>query len=787
MLCFWGGLLAGCDGGSKDYEILVHIVDRPTDAVSISVNARIGGRYATNSFSVGTPEPIDHFGVRIPSDQSGAVVLEIAALGMDECKSASSSVTVDLSQGRSQEVSVSLSALSPRLCSLIIDQYGDGAVTVSPMGIPCGTSCYDYPQGQTTVLKFQPSGRSYGAQAYVSSGGVCDGYNDCSINISRKIMVEAKFQPRLCSSSNWCWHHPLPQGNALKGLSGTGLTDVWAVGDAGTALHYDGQAWTLIPTGVSVSLKGILANAPNSIWVTGDSGTILHWDGRKFSPESITTKVNLNGIWGTSDSNIYIAGDSATILTRTGTGWQEQTGVAGSANNLTKIAGSDSFNIWAIGQLSTILMYDGSQWRVPAKTPGFGPFNDVMTFGKNDVWLAVGTNATDCKVGRWDGAAWLTNTPCQNAVLALSGTSALDVWIAGAEKSVSHFLTSDVSKPMTFDVFSPGSITGQTPTLNAAWSRTIGESYWVTSDGNIVRRVANPGGTQMAGPLPFLRAKNGIDELTAVAGAGGNEYFLFKDGTMFGWDGLRLNTSTNVPLSPVVDSWSAPTGEVIAVGGAGFVYKYSGGSGGTWTSLKSASLNVTVTAVGGITVSDFYVGTDTGTGTGNIYRYSNGATPTSPINATAYSGSIQSIWARSGSEVWAVGGNGTVVRINNGTPSLITVPIAGTTKLTAVSGPPSTSSHVWVVGTAGFAMRFDGTAWTKLTTNVSVDLNSVAVVGESDVWMAGAAGVLLHWDGTRISPVLGPFANRNLIKLHVTESKNVWLVGSGRSIWRLEP
>jgi len=52
----------------------------------------------------------------------------------------------------------------------------------------------------------------------------------------------------MCSPDGWCWLNPLPQGNSLQSVWGTGPKDVFAVGDHGTVLHYDGQSWKPQPS-----------------------------------------------------------------------------------------------------------------------------------------------------------------------------------------------------------------------------------------------------------------------------------------------------------------------------------------------------------------------------------------------------------------------------------------------------------------------------------------------------------------------------------------------------------
>ena len=56
-----------------------------------------------------------------------------------------------------------------------------------------------------------------------------------------------------CSADGWCWEVPKPQGNTLRGAWANGESDIWAVGDHGTALHYDGKGWSSVATGTATT------------------------------------------------------------------------------------------------------------------------------------------------------------------------------------------------------------------------------------------------------------------------------------------------------------------------------------------------------------------------------------------------------------------------------------------------------------------------------------------------------------------------------------------------------
>src|SRR5438309_12107938 len=87
----------------------------------------------------------------------------------------------------------------------------------------------------------------------------------------------------VCSSDGWCWSNPLPQGNPLWSVWGSASTDVWAVGEGGTILHWDGSTWSGVSSATRNILYGGWGTASADVWAVGAGGTILRWDGRSWS------------------------------------------------------------------------------------------------------------------------------------------------------------------------------------------------------------------------------------------------------------------------------------------------------------------------------------------------------------------------------------------------------------------------------------------------------------------------------------------------------------------------
>ena len=79
---------------------------------------------------------------------------------------------------------------------------------------------------------------------------------------------------------------PFPSSADLRSVWGSSGSDLWAVGAAGAIAHFDGSAWSMVPSGITENLTGVSGTSPTDAWVTSEDGTILHWDGASWSTSS---------------------------------------------------------------------------------------------------------------------------------------------------------------------------------------------------------------------------------------------------------------------------------------------------------------------------------------------------------------------------------------------------------------------------------------------------------------------------------------------------------------------
>ena len=73
----------------------------------------------------------------------------------------------------------------------------------------------------------------------------------------------------------WEWMNPLPQGNSLSGIWGTSENDIFAVGNSGMILHYDGTGWSEMPTDTGERLHDVWGTTSSDVHVVGSYGIIL--------------------------------------------------------------------------------------------------------------------------------------------------------------------------------------------------------------------------------------------------------------------------------------------------------------------------------------------------------------------------------------------------------------------------------------------------------------------------------------------------------------------------------
>ncbi len=140
---------------------------------------------------------------------------------------------------------------------------------------------------------------------------------------------------------------------ALHSLWARTPTEVWAVGERGTVLHYNGNSWAPETVGVlsTYDLFSIWGSSDTNIWIGGERGRLAYFDGSVWNSMDRDTSWDLLAIWGTGPQDVWVLGEYDTYHLGQ-TGWTED--VIDVSNTWTAMGGTPG-HIWVVGERRFIL------------------------------------------------------------------------------------------------------------------------------------------------------------------------------------------------------------------------------------------------------------------------------------------------------------------------------------------------------------------------------------------------------------------------------------------------
>ena len=145
----------------------------------------------------------------------------------------------------------------------------------------------------------------------------------------------------------------------LRDIWGRDANDMFAVGDNGTVLHYDGTGWTRLATHLTTDLFCVLGNEGLCTFAAGDSGTILQYDGDfLIGNRPPPTTYPIVDLWSCDPSFYALVGDPVgTIFEKIeSTSWKPVP--TGSGEELTRLIGFShscpyNYSLIAVGRSGT--------------------------------------------------------------------------------------------------------------------------------------------------------------------------------------------------------------------------------------------------------------------------------------------------------------------------------------------------------------------------------------------------------------------------------------------------
>ena len=166
----------------------------------------------------------------------------------------------------------------------------------------------------------------------------------------------------------------------------------------------ENNSWVPEQTAATGLLHDIWGSSRENIFAVGEGGTILRYNGFFWSPDASGTTFQLSGIWGSSANNVYAVGDNATILHYDGLRWSQVAHpLSGTVNPLYDVWGSSADDVFVVG-FGAVLHYDGTDWvrmNINAISEDSNNFKSVWGASGADVYVSV-----DWGVIHYDGKNW---------------------------------------------------------------------------------------------------------------------------------------------------------------------------------------------------------------------------------------------------------------------------------------------------------------------------------------------------------------------------------------------
>jgi hypothetical protein len=605
-------------------------------------------------------------------------------------------------------------------------------------------------------LAEQPSSLEAGVD--LDSGSVLDGSEGPPPDISVPDTTPTTTPPYRVSAEGWALRAPLLGNVRVEAIWSTASRDVWAVGEKGLVLHYNGAGWRSVTVPTSEDLFGVWGSAPDDVWFVGAKGTALHFDGQAITAVTLPTTETLLAIHGTASQDIWVVGEKGVILHYDGTWAQRGSGLT---FDLLGVYAASTSEVWAAGKDKQALFFDGTQWS-PEVSEATDWRRGVFARSRNDAWLAATRG-----VSHYDGIAW-TKTgkqpPMPTYVYAVHGDSSA-IWAVGDSKVLRR------AGPEWAEVHDFG---GSVSLLTV--HRGDGATFAGGYGGWLAQEVGATWSRIVALPTYLLAIAGGGGKLWFC---GSNSYVAVEDGRGFrriGWQTKHNSAVTGV--------WVDASGVAWVVTADGRIARYDKGKD---LLVQQHDHHKALKAIWGAGPNAIWaVGAD-----GGLFFSTGDGSWTAQPGAGKHA--WRGIWGSSASDVYVVGGWGKVSHFNGTTWSPRAVGGLTPEVINAVHG--RSSKDIWLVGDKGLVWHFDGKSWSADSRggmNLNTTLSGVYVAPSGKVWITAAGDAAVYhaspgdsaWQTHLIDVGVGGYP---LQAIWGAGEQDIWTVGDKGNLRHYEP
>ena len=281
------------------------------------------------------------------------------------------------------------------------------------------------------------------------------------------------------------WDRQTLADNRITDIWGSDDTNVFAVGENGQILYYNGQIWSTHESGIENKLNAVWGSSSSDVFAVGNDG-ILHYDGTSWTQMDSEQSVLLNDIWGRSSQDVYAVGANGVILHYNGTHWQQME--RPTASDLLTIQGNNTY-MYAGGE-GIILFYENETWKTFDNTQAETIIDISPPF--SDEWFAISKNTIwQCNTEKGACDAYLSNDLTMRAIW---GSFSQDRYVIADNGIILHYKANKAPENPNQKHFLQAlyaQTNGNQWTVNPSWQISESECAWFGITCNENQQVIN--------------------------------------------------------------------------------------------------------------------------------------------------------------------------------------------------------------------------------------------------------------------------------------------------------
>jgi hypothetical protein len=226
------------------------------------------------------------------------------------------------------------------------------------------------------------------------------------------------------------------------GLGGRDPANIWAVGERGTVIRYDGHRWSgedfRLPNADYVYRA--FGSSPSDIWAARNNGGFYHFDGRAWSAVDAPHALFTTGFARAPNDAIAVDLQNRNWQWD-GASWSQITLPIFGRDTISEFWGTAPDDVWAVGgndrTAGSIYHWDGDSWQLVETESRH--VSHVGGSARDDVWFTLDEYPIwGTTVLHWDGASFTEVASFSTPASSITSTNPNDAWLM-LERELRHY------------------------------------------------------------------------------------------------------------------------------------------------------------------------------------------------------------------------------------------------------------------------------------------------------------------------------------------------------------